>query len=95
MERERGEFLPAIEEKPPEEEAKDKKEGLEIDAEGTIRTTERYPLNGTLQNIVRGYFETRGFSIVEISDTHVKVVAPDGKRMAIPNKTAVETATAR
>lgn len=70
-------------------------ESLEVDAEGTIQTAEEYPLNEVMREMVRDYFEKRGFSVVEISDTHVKVASPNGKKMAIPNKTAIETAAAK
>lgn len=68
---------------------------LEVDAEGTIQAAEEYPLNQVMREMVRDYFEKRGFSVIEISDTHVKVAAPSGKKMAIPNKTAIETAAAK
>lgn len=77
------------------EEAERREENLEVDAEGTIQTAEEYPLNEVMREMVRDYFEKRGFLVVEISDTHVKVAAPSGKKMAIPNKTAIETAAAK
>lgn len=77
------------------DEAERREENLEVDAEGTIQAAEEYPLNEVMREMVRDYFEKRGFSVVEISDTHVKVAAPSGKKMAIPNKTAIETAAAK
>ncbi len=64
-----------------------------IAPDNTIQKEEPYPLKEELKKIVREHFEKRGYTIIEISDTHVKVISYNGAKMNIPNKTAIEIAS--
>jgi hypothetical protein len=73
--------------------AKEELGAFSVAPDSTIQKEEPYPLKEELQKIVREYFEKRGYTIVEMSDTHVKVISYNGAKMNIPNKTAIEVAT--
>ncbi len=67
-------------------------ESIEMDAKQPIETEEPYPLKEPMQRIVKSYFEEKGFEVLEMTDTHVKVKSSKGGEMTIPNKIAIETA---
>jgi len=75
-----------------EEIPQESREYAGVDAEQQIEAEEPFPLKEELQNIVRKYFEDRGFETLEITDAHVKVKSPQGGEMTIPNKIAIENA---
>lgn len=70
-------------------------EHAETAIEQEVDTEELFPLKSELQEIVRNYFEGRGFEVLEMTDSHVKVKSAQGGEMTIPNKIAIETAAGK
>jgi|GEM_PF-2554928 len=62
--------------------------GTVINEIGGFEKMELFPLKPEIQDLIRGYFEKKGFEIMEITDTYVKVKSPSGRKMTIENKVA-------
>lgn len=56
---------------------------------------ETFPIDEMSRRILENYFEKKGFSIIEISNTHIKLKTPTGGELKISNKTALEIISLR
>jgi len=67
--------------------------GVEIEAGGKIKNTDQRPLDKISEGIIHDYYKRKGFEVLEITDTQIKLISADGKKMTFPTDAALGAAT--